>query len=170
MTSAGARLSLGTESGISLTVPEGALAPGHTADMFVSVCHDTKSAPGPALQPGSTLLSPVVVCGPAAASKKLRKPVIVSFPHCAALRQGNWTLTVVGAGEGGEWRPLVTLGQETINSAVYAQLDLNMLHLVTDSLSAFALVGSSAHAAPAYRHSFGYIACFTQLHSRFQPH
>ena len=151
MTSAGARLSLGTESGISLTVPEGALAAGHTADMFVSVCHDTKSAPGPALQPGSTLLSPVVVCGPAAASKKLRKPVIVSFPHCAALRQGNWTLTVVGAGEGGEWRPLVTLGQETINSAVYAQLDLNMLHLVTDSLSAFALVGSSAHTAPAYK-------------------
>ena len=58
VTAAGARLSLGTQSGISLTVPEGALAPDHTADMFMSVCHDTKSAPGPALQ----RLSPAVVC------------------------------------------------------------------------------------------------------------
>ena len=39
-------------------MPEGALAPDHTADMFMSVCHDTKSAPGPALQ----RLSPAVVC------------------------------------------------------------------------------------------------------------
>ena len=92
-----------------------------------------------------TLLSPVIICGPVAASKKLRKPVIVSVPHCAALRQGNWRLSVLGAGEDRSeamaWRSLVTLGQENINSPVYAQLDLNMVHLVTENLTALCIVG-----------------------------
>ena len=152
VTSAGARISL-SESNISLTIPEGALAPGQTQDMYISVVHDTKSYPE--MTHGQTLLSPVIICGPVQATKKLRKPVIVSLPHCAALRQGNWTLSVLGAGEDkGEamtWRSLVTLGQENINSPVYAQLDLNMVHLVTENLTALALVGQSAHTAPAFK-------------------
>ena len=152
VTSAGARISL-SESNISLTIPEGALPPGQTQDMYISVVHDTKSYPE--MTHGQTLLSPVIICGPVQATKKLRKPVIVSLPHCAALRQGNWTLSVLGAGEDNKeamtWRNLVTLGQENINSSVYAQLDLNMVHLVTESLSALALVGQSAHTAPAFK-------------------
>ena len=150
VTNQGGRIVL-SESNISLTVPEGSISAGQTADMFVSVIHDTKSYPD--LQPGQTLLSPVILTGPSAASKKLRKPVILSFPHSAALRQGNWTISVMGATEGEKmsWRSLVTLGQETINSPVYAQLDLNMCHLVTETLTAFALVGQSAHHPPAFK-------------------
>ena len=150
VTSSGARINL-SESNISLTVPEGAISPGQTQDIFVSVVHDTKSYPD--LQHGQTLLSPVIICGPVQATKKLRKPVILSFPHSAALRQGNWTLSVMGASDGDNisWRNLVTLGQETINSPCYAQLDLNMCHLVTESLTAFALIGQSSHTSPAYK-------------------
>ena len=150
VTSSGGRIVL-SESNISLTVPEGAISPGQTQDMFCSVMHDTKSYPD--LQPGQTLLSPVVLTGPHQATKKLRKPFILSFPHTAALRQGNWTISVVGAteGENMNWRTLVTLGQETINSPVYAQLDLNMCHLVTETLTAFALVGHSPHQPPAFK-------------------
>ena len=79
--------------------------------------------------------------------------MILSFPHSAALRQGNWTISVLGATEGENmtWKSLVTLGQETINFPVYAQLDLNMVHLVTVTLTAFALVGQSPHHPPAFK-------------------
>ena len=103
---------------------------------------------------GQTLLSPVIICGPVQATKKLRKPVTLSFPHTASLRQGNWTISVLAASDNSDtllWRNLVTLGQETINSPCYVQLDLNMCHLVTEQLTAFALVGSSSHPSPAYK-------------------
>ena len=67
------------DSNISLTVPEGSISPGQTADMFVSLINNTNSYPD--LQPGQTLLSPVILTGPSQATKKLRKPVILSFPH-----------------------------------------------------------------------------------------
>ena len=164
VTSAGARLSL-PESGVSLTVPEGALAPGQAQDMFVSVVHDTKCYPDAsnggvpprhASESGGpqTLLSPVVVVGPAAVSKLLKKPVIVSLPHVASLRHGNWTLGVASSeNEGGSWRRLVTLGQETINTPVYTQLDLTTAHIVSDNLAGFCLVGTppAATSQPAYK-------------------
>lgn len=150
VTSSGARITL-PESNISLTVPEGAIGPGQTQDVFISVIHDTKSFPD--LQPGQTLLSPVIICGPHQASKKLKKPVILSFPHSASLRQGNWTISVAQATDGDNlsWRNVVTLGQETINSPVYTQLDLNTCHIVADSLSSFALLGHSAPNPPAFK-------------------
>ena len=104
---------------------------------------------------GQTLLSPVIICGPVQATKKLRKPVIVSLPHCAALRQVNWTLSVLRAGEDSKeamtWRSLITLGRENINSPVYAQLDLNIVHLVTESLTALDLASQSTHTAPTFK-------------------
>jgi len=40
-----------------------------------------------------TLLGPVVLLGPS--DVVLCKPVVVSFEHCAAVRQGRWTLSVL---------------------------------------------------------------------------
>ena len=104
---------------------------------------------------GQTLLSPVIICGPVQATKKLRKPVIVSLPHCAALRQVNWTLSVLRAGEDSKeamtWRSLITLGLENINIPVYAQLNLNIVHLVTESLTALDLASQSTHTAPTFK-------------------
>jgi len=149
VTQAGARISL-PDSSISLTVPEGAVAPGQTQDMFLTVLHDTKSYPD--MSHGQTLLSPVIITGPAQASKKLRKPVVISFPHSAALRHGNWTLSLLGASDDNmSWRTLVTLGQENINSPCYVQLDLNMVHVITEQMSAVCLVGVSSHHPPAYK-------------------
>ena len=160
VTSSGARINL-PESGVSLTIPEGALAPGQTADMFVSLVHDTKAYPD--TRDGQTLLSPVVVCGPVQASKLLKKPVIVSFPHVASLRHGNWRIGVASSeNEGESWRRVVTLGQETINTAVYTQLDLNTTHIVSDSLAAFCLVGATAPSAPAPAYKSLRIAAFAQ--------
>lgn len=39
-----------------------------------------------------TILSPVILVGPP--SVQLQKPVILSFQHCANMRQGGWVLSV----------------------------------------------------------------------------
>ena len=39
-----------------------------------------------------TILSPVILCGPP--SVMLKKPVVISFQHCANMRQGAWILSV----------------------------------------------------------------------------
>jgi leucine-rich repeat transmembrane protein FLRT len=159
VSSQGARLTL-PDSGISLTVPEGAVEPGTTRDMFISVIHDTKSHPRLADDAGDntegrTLLSPVILCGSAGgsgAAVALRKPVVVSFPHVAALRHGNWTVSVVSTEDDGDtWSELVTLGQETINTPIYTQLDLATCHIVSDSLAGWALLGRPSPTLPAYK-------------------
>lgn len=38
-----------------------------------------------------TVLSPVIVCGPS--TLQLAKPVILSFPHCASIKHGQWMLS-----------------------------------------------------------------------------
>ena len=118
-----------------------------TADVFISVAHGPQH---PALKGRETLLSPMVVCGPRDASVRLKKPAVVSMPHCAALPRGGWSVTLLendresgGCGGGGGER-VVVLGQETLNTPVYAQLDLAQCHVVTDRLTALALTGESA--------------------------
>ena len=183
VTNAGARLII-PDTNISMTVPCGAVAPGHIIDLFISVSHGCSSVnvQHPRLRNNKeTLLSPLVICGPAEAAAHLKKPVVVSMPHCASLRHGNWSVTLLQSenlkdqstssldngisskdknGNGkkvrnhhniqkdfvidNSWKKVVTLGQETINTPIYAQLDINTCHLITDSLSAFALVGESA--------------------------
>jgi len=158
VTSQGARLTL-PDSGICLTVPEGAVEPGTAVDMFISVIHDTKSHPqldaahAEEEEAGRTLLSPVVLCGSAGgAAVPLRKPVVVSFPHVAALRHGNWTVSVVSTEDDGDtWVELATLGQETINTPIYTQLDLATCHIVSDSLAGWALLGRPPPTLPAYK-------------------
>ena len=39
-----------------------------------------------------TVLSAVVMCGPT--SVRLDKPVILSFPHCASVKHGQWSLSL----------------------------------------------------------------------------
>jgi netrin receptor unc-5 len=139
---AGARLSV-PESNVALTIPPGALSPNQTADIFLSVVHGVQH---PTLKTRDTLLSPLVVCGPRESSVKLKKPVIVSVPHCASLRHGGWSVSLLqndGPSENG-WEKVVVLGQETINTPVYAQLDLSICHVISDHLTAFALTGESA--------------------------
>ncbi len=154
----GARVAV-PDCGVFLTVPPGALSPGQAADVFLSVL----SSSPPPLSPGETLLSPVVICGPREASTRLKKPVTVTLPHSASLRHGNWSVSLrrndraLVAGQQQQqqdkssWQKVVTLGQETLNTPVYAQLDLNACHVMTDQLTCLALVGESARpdAAPA---------------------
>ena len=121
--------------------------------MFISVAHDTKQYPD--MRDGGqqqTLLSPVVLCGPVHCGPLLKKPVIISFPHVASLRHGNWNVSVASSETNGEsWRKMLTLGEENINTSIYTQLDLNTCHIMSDSLAGFALIGSSSGIQPAFK-------------------
>ena len=106
----------------------------------------------PCVSEQQTLLSPVVLVGPS--NVQLLRPAIVSFQHCAGL-QSSWSVSVLGgswsAAGGCSWRRLALLGQETLNTAVYAQLDRQRGHLLTETLQPLALLGEPAGEGPAVK-------------------
>ena len=68
----GCKLSL-LEWGVSLLIPEGALDPGYTEEVFLAVMREGRDQPS--LAPHQTTLSPVVLAGPPRLSFK--KPVVI---------------------------------------------------------------------------------------------
>ena len=137
MSSAGGTLTL-ADHGVTLTVPEGALDPGFTEEIFLAVM--TEARDRPRLASGQTVLSPVVMAGPPGLS--FRKPVVLSFAHCAcAKKKGGWEVGVYHcdsffAGESGEqetpWVKLVTLGQESLATPILASMEDHVIHVMTD--------------------------------------
>lgn len=138
VTHAGANLGL-AESGVSLTVPEGAVSRTRKSELFLSILNEDCFRPK--LAEPLTQLSPVVSCGPNIA---LSKSVVLRLPHCADLSVKNWSMSVLQSDcSDSQWVTAVTLGQETINTNVFCQLDKDVVYLITDTLSRYVLVGQS---------------------------
>lgn len=74
--------------GIKLVVPNGALTEDTQITLGVTWCCSVY----PKLLKSSAILSPVVVCQP---SIVFRKPVHLSFPHCAINHERDWTFTLL---------------------------------------------------------------------------
>lgn len=136
----GGRITL-PNSGVSLTIPEGAIPEGQRSEMYLAVSRDDKDRPK--LTDVQTMLSAVIVCGPP--TIKLKKTVILTFPHCASIKQGQWKLSVYASDSPYEepptWNCICTMGQETINTSVYVQTDLTQCHIMTDSFTKYTLIG-----------------------------
>ncbi|XP_069999606.1 netrin receptor UNC5C isoform X2 [Penaeus vannamei] len=165
MTAAGGRLVVG-EYGVVLTVPEGALPPEARQQMYIGVM---PNAHVPKLTDRQTLLSPVVSCGPT--SVNLLKPAVLSFEHCASLQHAAWQIHVfaspapppVGTASSASsastssffgdesWTRLITIGEERIDTPVFTQLDGAQVHMMTESLRQFVLVGESAGSNAAVK-------------------
>ncbi|XP_045446045.1 netrin receptor UNC5C-like [Melitaea cinxia] len=145
VSSSGARLAL-PAAGVALSIPEGAFPRGRREQIYVAVVKDDRYRLK--LGKGITQLSPVVKCGPP--RLQLNKSVILQIPHCASLKHGFWNLALYAIDHNGtktdaqpQWKKVVSLGQETINTPVFTQLDNDKIFLVTDMLSTFVLVGES---------------------------
>lgn len=90
------------EYGVSLLVPPGAVPHDRTAEIFLAVLPDVcPRLGGPSTpreqQHHKAILSPVVWCGPVELA--LRKPVVLTFDHCAHLlpstsSNGGWRVAV----------------------------------------------------------------------------
>lgn len=140
VTSSGAFLNL-PESAVSLVVPEGTVSRSRKQEIFLSILNEDCFRPK--LAENLTQLSPVVSCGP---NVSLNKAVILKVPHCAELIRNNWSISVLQSDcSDSQWQNAVTLGQETINTSVFCQLDKDSAYLVTDCLSRFVIVGRSVN-------------------------
>lgn len=138
----GGKLSI-PDSGISLTVPHGAVKRGISEEVYIAVLREDRERPR--LMDKQTLLSPVIHAGPTGIS--LQKPVIISFQHCANLDNNQWSISVFHSNtppdETPQWEKMVELGQETINTPLYIQITPTHCHLVTEQLTRYVLVGES---------------------------
>ncbi|XP_074648340.1 netrin receptor UNC5C-like isoform X2 [Tubulanus polymorphus] len=150
ITYAGGRLEL-PDSGVYLTIPEGSIPKGQTEEIFLAVCRDDKDRPK--LIDAQTMVSPVILCGPQ--NLNLLKPVILSYAHCASLRNANWVLSIYNShtpyDEAPIWQPVVTLGHETINTPGYCHIDQDQADLMIDTLSRYALIGHSVPGSAAVK-------------------
>lgn len=127
------------ENGVSLLIPEGAIGRRDKHDLFLSILIEDSFRPK--LNENLTQLSPVVSCGP---SVTLNKSVIVKIPHCADLKRNDWSISVLMSnGNDIAWQQVVTLGQETINTPIFCQLDQENVYIITENLCRFVLVGQS---------------------------
>ena len=149
---AGTRVTI-PRSAVSLTVPQGAIEPGRTEEVWISVLSPA-STDGlrPPLTAGQVLIAPVVVVGPPHLSAHLRKPVVVSIPHSggSTLRQ----VTVLqcdrldnGGGStpgAAPWRIVAVSDEEDTTSSTSVYKDATMCQLVTERLAAFALATNAA--------------------------
>ncbi|CAK1603903.1 unnamed protein product [Parnassius mnemosyne] len=146
VTSDGDWLSL-DKCGVSLFVPDGVV--DKSEELFSLEVTDEEWN-RPLLQEGETQLSPVVRCCPK--NFHFRKGVILSFPHCASLKNTSWQLSILQRPEdtsSREWRKVLTLGQETPGTPIFAQVDPAKVYLVCEFLTDFVLIGQSFNGLDA---------------------
>ena len=140
---AGAKMTI-PRSSVSLTVPQGAIEPGRTEEVWVCVVAGSQLRPS--LETGEVLLTPVVIVGPQHLTAHLKKPVVVSIPHIggAGLREVRVLQCdrLDSAPTAASWRCVAVSGQEDALSSTSVYVDSSMCQLVTERLAAFALVAN----------------------------
>ena len=131
-------------SSVSLTVPQGAIEPGRTEEVWV--CVVASSQLRPTLDTGEVLITPVVIVGPQHLTAHLKKPVVVSIPHIggAGVKQVRVLQCdrISETGGQSQWRTVAVSGEEDAMSSTSVYVDSSMCQLVTERLAAFALVAN----------------------------
>ncbi|CAH0407582.1 unnamed protein product [Chilo suppressalis] len=139
VTSEGGWLSL-NKCGIRLFVPDGVV----DSEELFSIEIADEDWNRPKLQEDETQLSPVIRCQPK--NFHFRKGVVLTFPHYSSLKNTSWLLSILQRTDEittTEWRRVLTLGQETPGTPIFAQIDPSKVYLVCEFLSDFVLVGRS---------------------------
>lgn len=149
VTSAGAWLKV-PNTNVVLSIPESAIAKAHKQNMFLSLLlPDYDAALKAAVPTVCTPIAPIVHCGPADVA--LNKPAVIRLPHCAELLD-RWRVSLYYSSAHiqepePKWRKIVTLGEETLNTPAYVQMDEGFACIMTDFLGRFALIGESLTAS-----------------------
>lgn len=143
VTAAGAWLKL-PNSTAALSIPEGAIAKGVKQNVFLSILNEDGSL-RICIPDVCTHIAPIIHCGPADVS--LNKPAVIRIPHCAE-HLDQWRVSLYYSASHiqepePKWRKIVTLGEETLNTPAYVQMDDRYACIMTDFLGRFALIGES---------------------------
>ncbi|XP_061914415.1 netrin receptor UNC5B isoform X4 [Entelurus aequoreus] len=142
----GGRLTI-PSTGVSLLVPPGTIPQGKFYEMYLIISKWEKTTlPSEGSQ---TVLSPAVSCGPSALL--LNRPVVLTLPHCAQLDTPtpDWTLTLKTQTHQGAWEEVLTVGEESLSSPCYLQLEEECCHVLMEQLGTYGLVGQSCPPQPA---------------------
>ncbi|TMS04963.1 Netrin receptor UNC5B-b [Larimichthys crocea] len=142
----GGRLTI-PNTGVSLLIPPGTIPQGKFYEMYLIINKwDKTTLPSEGSQ---TVLSPVVSCGPS--GMLLNRPVVLTLPHCAQLDTPtpDWTLTLKTQTHQGAWEEVLTVGEETLSSPCYLQLEEECCHVLMEQLGTYGLVGQSCPPQPA---------------------
>uniref|UniRef100_A0A672R8M3 Netrin receptor UNC5 n=1 Tax=Sinocyclocheilus grahami TaxID=75366 RepID=A0A672R8M3_SINGR len=142
--SLGGRLTI-PNTGVSLLVPPGTIPQGKFYEMYLIINKWEKTTlPSDGSQ---TVLSPVVSCGPS--GMLLSRPVVLTLPHCAQLEPPDWTLTLKTQNHQGAWEEVLTVGEESLSTPCYLQVEEQSCHILMEQLGTYGLVGQSAPPRPA---------------------
>ena len=87
--------------GISLLIPEGAIAPGKTEEIFLAVSSEISENPR-LINTRDSILSATVFAGPP--TVKFLKPVILSFDQSALRTELDWTCNVYTQAPNADWK------------------------------------------------------------------
>ncbi|XP_067092854.1 netrin receptor UNC5B isoform X4 [Osmerus mordax] len=137
----GGRLTI-PNTGVSLLIPPGTIPQGKFYEMYLIISKWEKTTlPSEGNQ---TVLSPIVSCGPS--GMLLSRPVVLTLPHCAQLDTPtpDWILTLKTQTHQGAWEEVLTVGEETLSSPCYLQLEEESCHVLLEQLGTYGLVGQSA--------------------------
>ena len=74
------------DTGVSLNVPEGAIAKGCSFDLYFKVCHCKSTITN---GKGENLTNPIVMCGPRGI--KFLKPIELQIPHFISIDGQSWS-------------------------------------------------------------------------------
>ncbi|KAL7736178.1 hypothetical protein ACLKA6_003723 [Drosophila palustris] len=101
----------------------------------------------------SILCSSVVHCGPR--NYGFVKPVILKIPHCL-LSPEQWHVHIYHADSDHDdlnvsWRRAVSVGEETINTPMFVQLEPTHVYIMTEQLGHFAVVAEPRIQQPAIK-------------------
>ncbi|CAH3031318.1 unnamed protein product [Pocillopora meandrina] len=146
----GGKFTIGN-TGVSLTVPTGAIPEGHTEGIYIAIVNREKEHPQ--ITGKQSLLSPVVKCGPT--GLKFQRPVILSIPHCALLDRGAWKLKVqYNESEPStiaDWKQLIDVSTQDGTEDSHVLVGPNTVHLMVDHFTLFAVIGESTADQKAER-------------------
>ena len=130
VTETGTRITV-PKSTVTLTIPQGAVAPNRTQDIYVAVVTQDRLKPR-----NQTLITPVVQWG--GHSRKLLKPVVLSIPHVS--KDSRRIIRVLYSpdleADNAEW--------SVINADNNMQVDNSYVHLVTDKSGAYVMISEGA--------------------------
>lgn len=146
----GGKFTIGN-TGVSLTIPTGAIPEGHTEGIYIAIVNREKEHPQ--ITGKQSLLSPVVKCGPT--GLKFQRPVILSIPHCALLDRGAWKLKVqYNESEPStiaDWKQLIDVSTQDGTEDSHVLVGPNTVHLMVDHFTLFAVIGESTANQKAER-------------------
>lgn len=139
---------------IMLHVPEFAIDKKKQKNMSVILLSDESARISIPCAESLFVCSTIVYCSPQ--NYSFQKPIIIKLPHCL-IEPRHWNVHIYQADNdhydiNSNWRKIISVGKETINTPVFVHLEEKHLYIMTEQLGRFAVVAEPktlTHYLPA---------------------